>query len=112
MSWWVAQVITASALLELSVFTEEKKYRDAAVHILNSLGWVHGLRTAVGTADAVLAANQHDCQAAGCTLIETEYYMYLDYQPPSSAVNLTSWRLSRCGTGNHIRFYSAQICMG
>jgi unsaturated chondroitin disaccharide hydrolase len=67
--------ITASALLELAVFTSKPKYRNAAVHIINSIGWVPGL-LAGDDSDAVLASNQHDCGSDKCTLIETDYYMY------------------------------------
>ena len=67
--------ITASALLELAVFTKKEQYRNAAVHIINSLGWVKGMLGGEDS-DAVLASNKHDCGDDKCTLIETEYYLY------------------------------------
>lgn len=70
-----AAAITASALLELAVFTSKPEYRRAAVHIINSIGWVPGMLSGADS-DAVLAGNQHDCGSDKCTLIETEYYMY------------------------------------
>jgi len=66
--------IAASALLELAIATKESKYRDEAVKIIESIATEKGLTSISG--QAVLAANQHDCKSAGCTLIETDYYYY------------------------------------
>jgi unsaturated chondroitin disaccharide hydrolase len=70
-----AAAIAASAMLELAVYTSKPEYHHAAVHIINSIGWVQGLLSGADS-DAVLAGNQHDCGSDKCTLIETEYYMY------------------------------------
>jgi unsaturated chondroitin disaccharide hydrolase len=88
--------ITASALLELAVFTSNQRYHNAAVHIINSLGWVPGL-LAGDSSDAVLASNQHDCGSDKCTVIETEYYAYealrrLDGRFPPETMSMLAMR--------------------
>mmetsp|Transcript_15131 Transcript_15131/g.33391 ORF Transcript_15131/g.33391 Transcript_15131/m.33391 type:complete len:389 (-) Transcript_15131:109-1275(-) len=70
-----AAAITASGLLELAVHTGKSQYKDEATKIIAAIEADPTLLAQDGD-QAVLAANRHDCDADGCTIIETDYYMY------------------------------------
>lgn len=72
-----AAAITSSALLELASHTRNDTYKDAAYATLHYImGGGDGLLADPKLSPAVLAANQHDCGAAECTVIETDYFFF------------------------------------
>ena len=71
-----AAAIAASALLELAVHTGAGSHRAAAATILHTLATKPRLLAAPDDSVAVLAACEHDCGDAGCTVIEADYYLF------------------------------------
>jgi unsaturated chondroitin disaccharide hydrolase len=68
-----AAAITASAFIELSGYTGDQTYLDAATTILTSLSAAPYLGDPALT-DAVLVGNAHDCGSDYCTDIYTDAY--------------------------------------
>jgi unsaturated chondroitin disaccharide hydrolase len=72
-----AAAITASALFELADHTGNGTYFDEAVQIITSLASRPGLLAPPNRSAAVLAACEHDCDHALCTVVEADYYLLL-----------------------------------
>ena len=75
-NWATCRLIVASAFFELTGFTGDAKYADAAMHILNSVsgGDAPGPGPYLGGAEtaAVTKGNGHDCGDPDCTIIEAD----------------------------------------
>lgn len=72
-----AAAITASALLELGSVAQNATYKRAAYDTMRYIMLGRdGLLADPHVSPAVLAANQHDCGAAECTVIETDYFFF------------------------------------
>ena len=67
--------IVASAFVELAKYTKNDKYMQAARDTVNTLTTNKDYVADVATTSAVTKGNGHDCGAAGCTIIEPEYYL-------------------------------------
>lgn len=68
--------IVASAFVELSGFTKNDTYIQAARATVNTLTTNPDYVADVASTSAVTKGNGHDCGAAGCTIIEPEYYLF------------------------------------
>ena len=71
-----AAAIAASGLLELSKRAGNASYRDAAVTLVKTLASDARYLAPASRSPAVLGACRHDCGAAECSLIESDYYVY------------------------------------
>eukprot|EP00730_Choanoeca_flexa_P004580 TRINITY_DN1173_c0_g1_i1.p1 TRINITY_DN1173_c0_g1~~TRINITY_DN1173_c0_g1_i1.p1 ORF type:complete len:389 (+),score=105.34 TRINITY_DN1173_c0_g1_i1:62-1168(+) len=65
--------ITASAFVELAGYVNNATYVDLAKQIVASL--TKEPYFAGSASQAILQANGHDCKAAGCTVVESDYYL-------------------------------------